>query len=229
MKANLKVKAIELRGKGLTYSEILKEVPVAKSTLSLWLRSVGLSKRQKQRITKKKLDAGLRGAKTRKRQRLLITREIKEKAKQEIAYVNLEQLRLLGAALYWAEGTKEKEYNPSMGIIFSNSDLLMIKLFIQWLEKCLKVTRSRIYFELFIHRTHSKRLSEIIKNWAKNIGFLETKFDKIYYKKNKISTKRRNVGIQYFGLIRVRVKSSTNLNRKIAGWVEGICTQCGVV
>ncbi len=40
-------KAIQLRKKGLSYSKILKQVPVAKSTLSLWLRSVGLTKRQK--------------------------------------------------------------------------------------------------------------------------------------------------------------------------------------
>jgi len=46
-------KAIELRKKGLSYSEILKCVPVAKSTLSLWLRSVGLSKKQRQRLTDK--------------------------------------------------------------------------------------------------------------------------------------------------------------------------------
>ena len=43
-----KQKAIALRKRGYSYSEILAEVPVAKSTLSLWLRSVGLAKKQKQ-------------------------------------------------------------------------------------------------------------------------------------------------------------------------------------
>lgn len=38
--------AIELRKRGLSYSEILMQVPVAKSTLSIWLHSVGLSKTQ---------------------------------------------------------------------------------------------------------------------------------------------------------------------------------------
>jgi hypothetical protein len=42
-----KEKAIKLRKSGATYSEVLREVPVSKSTLSLWLRDVGLSKTQK--------------------------------------------------------------------------------------------------------------------------------------------------------------------------------------
>jgi len=42
-----KEKAIKLRKRGFSYSEILREIPVAKSTLSLWLRSVGLAKKQR--------------------------------------------------------------------------------------------------------------------------------------------------------------------------------------
>ena len=57
----LKLEAIELRKAGLTYSEILSKIPVAKSTLSDWLYSVGLSKKQKQRITEKRLAASLKG------------------------------------------------------------------------------------------------------------------------------------------------------------------------
>ena len=50
-----KWKAVELRRKGLSYREILQHVPVAKSTLSLWLRTVGLSRPQTQRLTEKRL------------------------------------------------------------------------------------------------------------------------------------------------------------------------------
>ena len=55
MKTLLKERAIKLRREGLSYSEILQKIPVAKSTLSLWLRSIGLSKKQVQRLTEKKL------------------------------------------------------------------------------------------------------------------------------------------------------------------------------
>ena len=33
----------------------------------------------------------------------------------------------------------------------------------------------------------------------------------------------------YFGLLRIRVRKSTDLNRKISGWIEEICRKWGVV
>lgn len=60
-----KQKAIALRRKGKTYSEILTTIPVAKSTLSNWLCSVGLAVPQKQVITEKRRLAALRGSATR--------------------------------------------------------------------------------------------------------------------------------------------------------------------
>src|SRR5207247_3622548 len=50
-------RAIELRRHGLSYREIRAQVPVAKSTLSLWLRQVGLANAQRQRLA----DAGWPG------------------------------------------------------------------------------------------------------------------------------------------------------------------------
>ena len=60
-KPDEKLKAIELRRRGLSYREVLRHVPVANSTLSLWLRQVGLSRTQTQRLTAKRLAAGRRG------------------------------------------------------------------------------------------------------------------------------------------------------------------------
>lgn len=52
---SIKEKAVSLRKQGKTYAEILKEIPVAKSTLSEWFRDVKLSKPQVQRLTLRKL------------------------------------------------------------------------------------------------------------------------------------------------------------------------------
>jgi transposase len=64
MRDEYKAKAILLRKQGKTYREILIEIPIAKSTLSDWLRSVELSKPQKQRYTQLRKEAALRGAST---------------------------------------------------------------------------------------------------------------------------------------------------------------------
>src|SRR3989338_516629 len=60
---NLKEKAIRLRKKGLSYKEILQKIPVCKSTISLWVRDVVLTKEQHKRLWEKK-DSKLLGIRT---------------------------------------------------------------------------------------------------------------------------------------------------------------------
>jgi len=215
-----KEKAIKLRKEGFSYSEILKEISVAKSTLSLWLRSVGLAKEQKQRITEKKIAAALRGAKAKKEQRIAITKEIKDKARKEIEEISRRDLWLIGTALHWAEGTKEKEDKPGTGIIFSNSDPKMILLFLKWLKIIFSINNSNLGYELYIHETANLRSAQLY--WSDILSIPVEKI-RVYFKKNKINTKRKNTGDNYYGLVRIRVNKSSGLNRKITGWIEGIC------
>lgn len=219
-------KAIKLRRRGLSYSEILKIVPVAKSTLSLWLRSVGLSKRQKQRLTNKKLAAMQRGWEKVRQSRMDRVREIKSLAEKEIGHINKRELWLLGIALYWAEGSKERERSIGQRIAFNNSDPLMIRLFVKWLKECCFIKNEDIKYELYIHENSFNKLETVKMYWAKVLG---NPIDVVYFKKNKQSVYRRNTGEDYYGLVRVTVKKSSYLNRKISGWVNGVCKNCRVV
>src|SRR3972149_446326 len=110
-----KQKAVDLRKQGLSYREILQHVPVAKSTLSLWLRTVGLSRPQRQRLTVRKLEAARRGWQKVRADRLKRTRRITEEALVEAArWVGEgDPLWLIGTILYWAEGTKAKEWGKA--------------------------------------------------------------------------------------------------------------------
>lgn len=218
--------AINLRKKGFSYSEILKKVSVAKSTLSLWLRSVGLSKRQKQRLTKKKLDAMRRGWKACHKKRLDITKIIKSKARSDIDKILKRELWLMGTMLYWAEGAKQKKWSSGVGLKFSNSDPMMISFFLKWLKEICLVSPKDIIYELYIHETANWK--NAVRYWSKNISISPQNI-RVYFKHNKIQTKRKNTGNDYYGLIRVCVNKSTNLNRKITGWIEGVCQHCRVV
>lgn len=227
LKTKEKEKAIKLRKQGFSYSEILRKVPVAKSTLSLWLRSIGLAKRQKQRLTEKKLNAMKLGWEACRQKRLRTTEEIKTKARNEIGKLSNRELWLIGIALYWAEGTKQKENNPSQKVRFSNSDPLMIKVFFRWLRKICKIPLRDLGFEIYIHETAD--IEEAKKYWSCILNLSVKNFQKIRLKKHKINTKRRNIGNKYHGLLAITVKRSTNLNRKIQGWINGICKNCRVV
>lgn len=217
-KKNEKNRAINLRKQGLSYSEILKEVLVAKSTLSLWLRDVGLSKIQKHTLTQKKLEASIKGGQKKRNQRLERTLQIKKQANNEIGEIDKNVIKLLGAFLYWAEGSKQKSHSVSTGVKFSNSDPLMINFFYKWLLEVCEVDSKSIYFELYIHENSDIEVAR--KYWSKFIPITESDWFPVRWKKNKVSSKRKNNGKDYFGLIRINVRRSTDLNRKIMAWVE---------
>lgn len=223
--------AIKLRKEGKSYNEILKEVHVAKSTLSLWLRSVGLSKMQKQRLTDKKRASIERGWKAWNQIRVEKTKSLIQKARDEVYFMTLDKntLLLIGVALYWAEGSKEKEYKPGQGVVFSNSDRYMVKFFAMWIRDILQIQKERIYYDIYLHESYKNRKDKIIAYWRAELDEFTNNFGKIYYKKHNITSKRRNSGNTYFGLVRLRITKSSNITRRIAGLVEGICAKCGVV
>ena len=230
METNFKKQALFLRKTGKTYSEILKEIPVAKSTLSSWLREVGLSKPQKQRITKKRLEAGLRGAQARRMQRVERTKQIQKEAQREIGRISDRELWLIGTALYWAEGSKEKEWGQNIGVSFINTDPYMIRVFFKFLTKVLKAPRSDIQCRIYIHENHTHRLSEVHAYWMRVTGLSAKHFLKTCFKKHKPKTKRQNAKRIYYGIVQIKLKKSSALNRKIAGWTLGIIKNyCRVV
>lgn len=219
-----KEKAINLRKEGRTYSEILKEIPVAKSTLSEWFRDVSLSKKQNQKLTLKKLEAARRGGLAKRAQRIERTQEIYAKALADIKNITKRELWLIGVALYWAEGSKEKEYRPGSGVQFNNSDSKMIQVFLKWLMVVCEIPKENIYFQIYIHENSKNNLNKVRDFWSKTIGFSRECFQNIYFKKHQIKTNRKNIEDLYFGLIRVKVKSSSGLQRKISGWTEAIAS-----
>lgn len=229
VKENLKIKAIELRKQGKTYSEILKVIPVAKSTLSDWLKKVGLSIPQKQVITEKRKAAQRKGADAQRNKRIKKQRALIENAIKDIKSISKRELWLIGIALYWAEGSKEKENHPGSGVAFSNSDPKMNAIFIKWLRECVNISDSDIAIDLYIHESHKDNVEIVLKKWSEILKLPLSFFKYTYLKKNKINTKRKNTGDLYIGLLRVNIKASSDLNRKITGWIKGIYTNCGIV
>lgn len=225
MTSLLKEKAINLRKEGCSYSEILKVVPVAKSTLSMWLRDVGLSKSQQQRLTAKKLAAGKRGGAARKEIRINTTAEIVNRSKKQIGVISKRELFLIGSVLYWAEGTKEKETAPGSGIQFTNSDPKMLRIFLLWLGSVCMIEEEKIHFQVYLHETNNNRVREVVEYWSKSLRVTEDRLSKVYFKRNKVSTNRKNTGEYYFGLVRIKVRGSSGLVRSISGWVNGITDQ----
>ena len=172
-------------------------------------------------LQKKRLAGVKRGGQAKRNQRIQTTREIEERSIMEIGKISPRELFLIDVILYWAEGSKQKEHNPSERVIFSNSDALMIAVFINWLKK-VGIPEDQMNISLYIHVTARHRVEEIARYWSKSLKLRINKLEKIYYKRVSSKSFRRNVGTEYYGQVRVTVKKSTNLNRRIHGWVLGI-------
>ena len=227
MKATERKRAIAFRKQGKSYREILKQVPVAKSTLSLWLRSVGLAIPQVQRLTKKRIDAGRRGALRRHVDRMQQVNELIRQGKKDVAKIKARELWLIGVALYWAEGSKQNESSSvSAGIMFGNSDVRMIQIFLLWL-RMMRIQESRIFFELYIHDNRRDEVPQFKRWWSRRLKISHARISRVYFKRDKPLTNRTNTKDLYHGLLRIKVTASTILNRKVSGWVEGIVAALG--
>ena len=220
--------AIRMRKEGKTYSEILDVVHVSKSTLSLWLRKVKLSVTQKQTFTEKKRAAARRGGEARHSMRVLDVAQIEGEALKEIGSLSRREKWLLGVALYWGEGTKQKPHNVSQGVELINDDYRLIKFFLEWLG-LIGIAQRDLIFELYIHESSRTRREEVLKYWSRKLLLDKSVVVKVYYKRHKTKGYRRKLFSEYFGSMRVKVRSSTRLNRRIAGWTMGIVGNCPIV
>lgn len=213
-------KAIKLRKEGLSYSEIASRLLVSQASLSLWLRDIKLSKVQVEKLSIKKINGQAKGAKIRHEKRIIAQEKILKDSVRQIKILSRNDLFLLGIMAYWCEGAKQKENNVSQAVVFSNSDPLLIKLFIKWLKEICFLTDEDLKFSLYIHE--NANVIRAINFWSNELNIPKEKFNKPIFKRHIAETKRNNIGKSYVGLLRVTVRKSTNLNRQIEGWVKGI-------
>src|SRR3989344_1524983 len=101
-KKNEKIRAVELRKQGLSYSEILKAVNVSKSTLSLWLRNTTLDENTRFILKEKLVSAQKLGAEAKRRQRIEKVLQIERLSMSEIPALSKDDVFLMGIMLYWA-------------------------------------------------------------------------------------------------------------------------------
>jgi transposase len=228
-KPEQKLKAIELRRQGFSYREIRRQVPVAKATLSVWLRSVGLSTPQKQRLTEKRLLAARRGAEMMHRQRLNRAAAAMREAEIEAQgwLRTRDVLWLVGTVLYWAEGAKPKPWRGGTKVEFTNTDLRTVLLVREWLKRYCEKGDDNVRYELYIHERADT--TSAVEHWAKHLD-IPCERIRVRLKKHNPTTRRRNIGAYYYcGTMRLSARRSTFLNHRIAGWILALARHCGVV
>lgn len=207
-----KEKAIKLRRRGYSYKEILAEIKVAKSSLSLWLKDLPLTEVEKLSLKKRKhgnITRGrIRAGAVLRQNRLLREQSYYEEAKSLFSTHRNDPLFHIGVALYWAEGAKRNNQ-----YLFMNSDHEMIQVMVAWLEKYLGYSRREIGYRLYIHKPYAHENLE--QFWMKRLHVSEVQFRKTIYKPTNLGVKKRP---NYKGCLRIEVPKSRALLCKMKFW-----------
>ncbi|MBC9716775.1 hypothetical protein H9Y04_30000 [Streptomyces sp. TRM66268-LWL] len=216
-KDGLRAKARELRLQGLTYDQIQVELGCSKSSISLWVRD--LPKPERTRTREEASAIARRGWEATLARREEERQETKRVSAGEIGALSERDLLLVGAALYWAEGAKDKSYSRREKVLFVNSDPGVIKVYLAWL-KLLGVAPENLRYRVMIHLTADVEGAE--QYWADQVGVSVDEFQKTTIKKHNPKTIRKNVGENYRGCLVVGVLKSAELYRRVEGWWNGI-------
>jgi len=171
-----KQKAIAMRRKGMSYSQIKEKLKVSKSTLSVWLQDMPLSKK---RIRELRADSPIRIERYRNTMRAkkdARLEEVYKKVSKDIGVLSKRDLFLAGLFLYWGEGTKAQ--NSLVALTNTNPNMLIF--FIRWL-KLFGVEDKDLRIKL--HLYSDMCIKESIDFWSKELKIPLSQFYKPYIKK----------------------------------------------
>lgn len=204
-------RAREMRKKGKSYGEISKELSVAKSTLSYWLKDILLSREQRSRFYTeriRKLAEGPCGSRARRQKEV---DHITATARSEVSgRLTREAYRFFGAGLYWAEGSK------GSSLQVTNSDPALIYFMVHWFGEMFDVDPKTFFAKLNIYPQQDE--NELKRFWSELCGIPLARFGKTYVKPVSKNVKRNNL---YYGTIQITVPKGSNMKWHIHGWVQG--------
>ncbi len=213
--------AIKLRLQGYTFGQIKRELGVAKSTLSDWLKNLPLSEEQLQLLAKNRntsRDIRIeRFRQTARNKRLLRLTNIFNEQKRELLPLSERELLIAGLFLYWGEGSK---YRGRVAI--SNTDPRVIQFALYWMDKALKIPRSKL--RILLHLYSDMDIKQETLFWSKSLRIPLGQFTKPYIKR----TTREGLSYKSFGHGTCNlVCCDSALAEKIAMSIKAIAEYCG--
>jgi hypothetical protein len=213
-KDDLRDQARELRTQGLSYNEIVAELGVAKSSVSLWVRDIPCPKRFAYVHSERRLEGLRKFNEARSARHAAETKT----AAAEIGGLTDREVLIAGAIAYWCEGGKSKPYRRgSDRVLFTNSDPGLVRFFLRFLDVT-GVQRTDLTFRIQIHENADVEAAQ--RFWEEVTGAPRDQFGKTSLKHHNPKTTRGNVGGTYHGCLRIDVRRSGELYRKIDGWAS---------
>jgi hypothetical protein len=190
-----KNEAIKLRKKGCSIQEISKKLHIARSTVSLFSKSIKLNQKAIKRLEKRKQFGKLKWQKISKEKRRDIAYINNTWAKNTFSKIKPSQelYRLICATLYWAEGGKTNITR----LEFTNSDPEILKCFLKSLKNGFEFEIQKVRLNIHIHEYHNDQ--KLKKYWSNTLKIPLTQFNKSYLKPHT----QKRIKLGYNGCVRI--------------------------
>jgi hypothetical protein len=219
-KDDLRARARELRRQGLDYDEIVGQLGVAKSSVSLWVRDLPRPPRVASDECAKRASERMRRYWSAERPVRAARRAAASAAAAEnVGDLTGREILIAGAVAYRCEGARNKTHRRVDRVTFANSDPELISFFLLFLDTA-GIPRSDLAFQLQIHETAD--VAAAIRFWLGVTAARPDQFRKVSLKQGNPRTTRKNTGDDYHGCLRVDVMRSCELYRKIEGWASAM-------
>ena len=215
-KDDLRTRAEELRAKGWSVNDLALELGVAKSTAYQWVKHLPL-------------DCDAERAKAKRDHAVLMTaarwddhradrdrrqEETHASAAEHVGRLTDRDLLIVGAAIYWCEGSKSKPWRRSERLVFINSDPVLLALFLRFVGAC-GCAKETLRYRVHIHETADAQSAG--DWWAARLQLPHAAFLEPTIKRHVPSTKRLNTGDDYRGCLVVVVPKSRELYWRVEG------------
>lgn len=216
-KDDLRERARELRTQGLSYNEIVARLGVSKSSVSLWVRDIPCPERFRYVHNERRQEGLRKYNEARTAGHMAET----EAAAAEIGNLTDRELLIAGAIAYWCEGAKSKPNRKANRVVFINSDPGLTRFFLLFLDVA-GVNRDDWVLRVHIHENADAEAAQ--QFWLGVTGAHPSQFRSPTLKRHNPKTPRTNVGEDYHGCLRIDVRRSAALYRRIEGWALAAMT-----
>lgn len=213
MKSEERKAAIALRKGGCSIKEIAHKLDVAQASVSVWVRDVMLTTKQRSALTARGFSVD--AVEKRRINRINKTRrrhsEIVAAAKQELKTLSRRDLWLAGIGLYWGEGGKTLQGSTRL----SNSDPDVILTMMRFFREICAVPEQK--FRGHVHTFSHLNKDRAEDYWSRLSGIPKKQFYKTYVKKS-VASKDKKDSLPY-GTFQIYA-SDTRLFLRVRGWIE---------